>query len=78
MVQAADRRPVPIEFAGPILAFFHGPEWRATERSILIGNVAGAAVRFMQFGVDPVVVAVIAGSIQRGPFHADIFASGKI
>lgn len=57
------------------LAFFHGPEGRATERSILIANVARAAVRFMQFGVDPVVFAVIARGIQRSAFHADIFTS---
>ena len=60
------------------LASFHGPDRRATEGSVLVGDVTRALIGFMQFSAQPAVFAVVAGGVKRGPFHVDVFAGGDI
>lgn len=48
------------------------------ERSVLVGDISIALLHIAQAGAEPMVFAVIAGGVQRGPLQTDVSTGGNV
>jgi len=52
--------------------------FRAAQFPFMVGDIAGAAIGFSEFGGHPAVFALLAGSVQGGALHSDVFAGRQV